>query len=91
MQTLTEMVDDKFLAKFEIRDSYKHLMSLRNFIRQNYEESALEYVPKRSYQQTELHFIVSAVDSNEANLLEVLQDDLEDFFFGVPIVIETAE
>jgi hypothetical protein len=72
LQTLTELVDAQFLSKFEIRDSYKHLLGLRNFIRQNYEESALEYVQKRSYQQTELHFIVSAIDSNEANLLEVL-------------------
>ncbi len=72
LQTLTDLVDAQFLSKFEIRDSYKNLLALRNFIRKTYEESALEYVQKRSYQQTQLHFIVSSIDSNEANLLEVL-------------------
>ena len=33
--------------------------------------------------------MVTSVDSNEANLLEILQEDLEDFFFGVRVVIET--
>jgi hypothetical protein len=31
------------------------------------------------------------VDSNEAALFELLEDDLEDFFFGCQIIIETEE
>jgi hypothetical protein len=33
LQTLTDLVDAQFLSKFEIRDSYKHLLGIRNFIR----------------------------------------------------------
>ena len=36
-----------------------------------------------------MHFIVNSLDSNEATLLEILGDDLEDFFFGVKVVIQT--
>ena len=56
------------------------------------EEGILDAVSKRNYQRTSLHFIVSSVDSDEAGLLELLEgDDLEDFFFGVPVVVETKE
>lgn len=56
-----------------------------------YEDSVLDMVSQRDYQKTKLHFIVSSVDSNEATLLELLENDLEDFFFGVRVVIETDE
>jgi hypothetical protein len=78
------------MSKFELRDSYQHLLGLREHVRKAYEEQGvLESVSKRNYQLTQLHFIVSAVDSEEAALLEVLDQDLEDFFFGVPVIIET--
>lgn len=32
-----------------------------------------------------------AVDSDEAALLEVLEDDINEFFLGAGIVVETAE
>ena len=48
-------------------------------------------VPKHSYQNTKIHFILPSIDSEEHALLELLENDLEDFFFGVKIVIETEE
>jgi hypothetical protein len=35
--------------------------------------------------------VVPSVDSDEAVLLELLEEDLEDFFFGVPVIVETGE
>jgi hypothetical protein len=46
-------------------------------------------VSKRSYQLTHINIVVPSIDSDEAGLLEVLGDDLQDFLFGVPVVIET--
>jgi hypothetical protein len=40
---------------------------------------------------TKINFIVASVDCEEASLLEMLGDDIEDFFFGVPITVETKE
>jgi hypothetical protein len=34
---------------------------------------------------------VSSVDCEEASLLEMLGDDIEDFFFGVPVTVETKD
>ena len=48
-------------------------------------------MPKRRHQLTEIRVIVPSIDSDEAGLLETLGDDLEDFFFGVPLIIETEE
>ena len=38
-----------------------------------------------------MHFLVPSIDSQEATLLELLESDMEDFFFGVPVTIETEE
>jgi hypothetical protein len=63
---------------------------LRERVRNVYEErGVLEAVSKRSYQRTKIHVVVPAVDSDEAGLLEVLESDLEDFFFGVPVLVES--
>jgi len=45
----------------------------------------------RDFKKTRIHFIVNSVDSEEATLLETLENDIEDFFFGVKVVIETEE
>ncbi len=75
-----------------MREKWEQMLSMREYIRQAYEEKGvLEAVPKRNYQYTTLHFLVDSIDSEEAALLETLEGDLEDFFFGVPIVIETHE
>lgn len=89
---MIESVDASWLSKFETRDKWNHLLDLREEIRSAYEEKGiLEAVPKRNFQYTSLHFLVDSVDSEEAALLETLEGDLEDFFFGVPVVIETYE
>ena len=36
-----------------------------------------------------MHFVVTSLDSNEATLLEMLGDDIDDFFFGVKVIIQT--
>jgi hypothetical protein len=75
-----------------VREKWEQMLNMREYIRQAYEEKGvLEAVPKRNYQYTTLHFMVDSIDSEEAALLETLEGDLEDFFFGVPIVIETHE
>ncbi len=75
-----------------MREKWEQMLNMREYIRQAYEEKGvLEAVPKRNYQYTTLHFMVDSIDSEEAALLETLEGDLEDFFFGVPIVIETHE
>lgn len=48
-------------------------------------------VQNSDYQKTKIQFIVKAPDSEEATLLDVLESDLEDFFFGVKVTIETDE
>ena len=92
-QTLRDAVDARFLAKFEQRERFALLLDLRSRLRALYEEQGvLDAVSKRSYQRTALHFVVDAVDSEEASLLETLEgEDLEDFFFGVHVVVETRE
>lgn len=92
-ERLMGAIDAKMLGQFEVREKWGMLRELRDLVRNLYEEKGvLDAVPKRSYQNTRLHFIVPSVDSDEAALLELLQNDLSDFFFGIPqITIETKD
>lgn len=88
LEKLVEVVDPKIVGQFELRDKFEILCTMRERLREVYEEKGvLEAVSKRNYQLTRIHFVVSALDSDEANLLQALGDDIEDFFFGVPVVI----
>ena len=90
--TLREVIDTDWLSKFDVRSKYDSLLNLRSRLRQAYdEEGILDAVSKRRTQLTKIHVIVPSVDSDETGLLEILGADLEDFFFGVPFVIETQE
>lgn len=90
LERLVEVVDPKMLGQFDLRDQFEILCTLRDRLREVYEDKGiLEAVSKRNYQMTRIHFVVSASDSDEAKLLQVLGEDIEDFFFGVPVVIET--
>jgi len=89
-QSLTSSIDSSWLAKFELRDQFSALLRLRDRVYRAFElDGALDAVSKRNPQLTEIHFHVPSVDSDEAGLLELLGEDIEDFFFGVPVVIET--
>ena len=93
LDVLNNLVEADFLSKFEVREKFQLLSGLRARLKETYEENGvLDVVTNKNYQSTKLHFIVPSVDSEEASLLELLEDDLNDFFFGVPIiVIETEE
>lgn len=89
---LRDAVQADWLSKFDVRSKYDSLLDLRERVKKAYEEEGiLDAVSKRSYQLTHINIIVPSVDSDEAGLLEVLGGDLQDFLFGVPVVIETQE
>ena len=60
-----------------MREKFDKLIELRELMKVYYEEKGiLEAVNKRNYQLTKIHFIVTSIDSDEAALLEILEDDL---------------
>ena len=83
-------IDAQFLAKFKTREILDELLLLREQIREAYEQQVLDMV-SRDFNKTKIHFIVKSVDSEEATLLETLESDIEDFFFGVKVIVETEE
>jgi hypothetical protein len=84
-------VDSNFLAKFETRDMFNELLNLRARLKEVYEDEILNMIKNREYQKTCITFIVPSVDSDEAGLLELLENDLEDFFYGCQVLIESQE
>ncbi|CDW87946.1 isoleucyl-trna synthetase [Stylonychia lemnae] len=89
LEEIVKSVGQKFLAQFQNRDLFDKLLNMRKSLREVYEEHILKMVSKGDYQKTKMHILVTSLDCNEATLLEILGDDLDDFFFGVQVVIQT--
>lgn len=79
------------MAKFETIDLFKELLVTRERLRDLYEDEILKMVSGQDYNKTAIVFVVNSIDSDEAALLDLLESDLSDFFFGCPVVIETNE
>ena len=82
LEFLKDKISPTFLSHFGNRDIFLELFKLRDRLESLYSEEVLKMVKDQDRQRTSIVFVVDELDSNETSILELLGDDIEDFFFG---------
>jgi len=67
----------------------EELFQLRMRLKEVYETEIFQNRGVKEHAETELVFVVDSPDAEIASLLELLEGDIEDFFFGVRVKVES--